>query len=51
MSEVDLLIGDDAIHGEDAYSFDYPEKPIRNGGGNSPPVDASDSSGRKIEVV
>jgi len=51
MSEVDLLIGDDAIHGEDAYSFDYPEKPIRNGGASTPPVDASDSSARKIEVV
>jgi len=51
MSEVDLLIGDDAIHGEDAYSFDYPEKPIHNGGTHTPALDASDSSGRKVEVV
>ncbi|KAF9511584.1 hypothetical protein BS47DRAFT_1363726 [Hydnum rufescens UP504] len=47
MSEVDLVIGDDAIHGEDAYSLDHPEKPIDSGGGKSPPVDTSDS----IEAV
>ncbi|KAF9511605.1 hypothetical protein BS47DRAFT_1363738 [Hydnum rufescens UP504] len=41
MSEVDLLIGDDAIHGEDAYSLDHPEKPIDSGGGKSPLVDTS----------
>ncbi|KAF9511588.1 hypothetical protein BS47DRAFT_1394981 [Hydnum rufescens UP504] len=51
MSEVDLLIGDDAIHGEDAYSFDHPEKPIDSGGGKSPLVDTSDSNGRKIKAV
>jgi len=47
MSEADLLVGDDAAHGEDAYCFEDPPTPLRNLGEN-PRSERTDEMGGPI---
>ena len=50
MSDEDLLVGDDAIHGEDAYAFGEPTRSLLHGDTERRPINGDGELG-SISVI